>query len=894
MRARRILRRLALPLAGVLAACTTDGPTTGRESAAIAMRFLTPATVRTLVVEVTGPGIDSAVVLNLPVGADSVTTGSLLLPSGSARRFVVSAMDTADVVTHRADTTITLQPGTNPDLALRLEPLPGALGITVTFGGVRLTVSDSSLRVITVGDSASITASATRTDGTAIPTDSLTWASANPAVVGVVGGHLHGIRAGETHVTVSYRGAAARVGVQVLNPWTVAPVAALIDGGIDHSCAILSDGRVSCWGEGGAGQLGTGLYARRANPVPIVGDQAFATLSNGDFYSCGITTAGRLFCWGRNLEGQIGDGALVDRFSPVEVDPTQTFKAVATGQSHTCALTTAGAALCWGQNGNGQLGDGSTTNRPTPVAVSGEQVFVGVAVGTRHSCAWTAGGQTFCWGRNAGGELGDGTTTARFAPTRVAGSLRFVEVTAQGSHSCGLTITGVTYCWGVGSAGQLGTGTFPATQTTPARVSGSTVFVRVSAGRQFTCGIATDRSVHCWGRNTAGELGDGTSTGRAIPAPVSTLSQVVAIGAGSEHTCAITAAGTAQCWGRNSFSQLGEVEAIRSPAIIPGLSGATLISGGYFNSCSLNSTGNTTCWGSGLAVPTPFATEKTFTSIDHGDAYVCGIDAARSAWCWGANNAGKLGNGTEQYSATPQAVSGGLQFLRISGFYTHACGISTSNAIWCWGANHLGQIDDSGVNRLVPTAIPSSLSFADVSVGLYYSCALTTDGAMYCWGNNVSGSSALVPVLSAHRFIAIATSGNPYFCGIRADKQVVCTGSATNTVGQLIEGLSSAERIEGFANTLCATTTDRSVYCWGSNELGQLGDPSFVAASSDQAVRVAGLSSAVAIGGSYDTPCAALSDGTVWCWGFNANGEAGQPPQRFPRTVVGTQTFKTP
>jgi alpha-tubulin suppressor-like RCC1 family protein len=310
----------------------------------------------------------------------------------------------------------------------------------------------------------------------------------------------------------------------------------------------------------------------------------------------------------------------------------------------------------------------------------------------------------------------------------------------------------------------------------------------------------------------------------------------------------------------------------------------------------LSSSGNTTCWGVGLESPVANAVGKTFTSIEHGDAYVCGLDAARSAWCWGANDLGKLGIGTEVYQTTPQAVLGGQQFLKLSGFYTFACGINVGNALWCWGHNHMEQIDNSGSNRLVPTSLATTLRFTDVSVGLYYGCALATTGSMYCWGKEVSGSSALVEVMSAHRFTAIAVTGGVYICGIRMDKQVVCASSANDATGRVIEGLSNAERLEGFEGNTCAITTDRSVYCWGDNQFGQLGDPALPLGTSSwtRAVRVSGISSAVSIGGSYDTPCAALSNGTVSCWGFNANGEAGQPAPRVPRTVTGGLTFKGP
>jgi len=210
--------RLAVALLAwvALEGCTADGPLEGGRMSTVTMRFLTPATVKSLVVEVTGPGISPAVVMNIAVGADTVATGSLSLPSGSARRFVVTAVDTAGVHTHRADTTVTLQPGANPNLAMRLDPLPSSLGITVTFGGVRLVVPDASTRILSLGSTATIVAYAIRANGDTVSADSLTWGSSNPAVAAATsGGSVTGVRTGAANIAVSYRGASARIPVTV-------------------------------------------------------------------------------------------------------------------------------------------------------------------------------------------------------------------------------------------------------------------------------------------------------------------------------------------------------------------------------------------------------------------------------------------------------------------------------------------------------------------------------------------------------------------------------------------------------------------------------------------------------------------------------------------------------
>lgn len=217
MRTRAGARALLMAVLTLVAvAGCADGPLDSAREATVTMRFLTPATVRALIVDVSGPGIEPAVTVNVEVGPDTVATRTLTLPAGSARRFVVTAVDTAGVATHRADTTITLQAGTNPALAMRVAPLSGTLGITVTFGGARVTVSGTAARTLVEGDTLRIVATATRANGSAVPADSLEWGSLNPAIAIVSGGLVTGVREGNTEVTVSYQGISVPVAVTVL------------------------------------------------------------------------------------------------------------------------------------------------------------------------------------------------------------------------------------------------------------------------------------------------------------------------------------------------------------------------------------------------------------------------------------------------------------------------------------------------------------------------------------------------------------------------------------------------------------------------------------------------------------------------------------------------------
>lgn len=196
-------------------ACAGDGPVGSERPSSVVLNFLTPATVRVITVTVSGPGISPAVTRNITVGTDSTARDTIVVTAGAGRRFVFSAFDTAGVETHRADTTIRLLAGVNAPLAIRLVSLSASVGVTVTFGGARLSVSDTSTRSIATGDTARITASALAPNGAAVPADSLVWASSNPAVAVVSGGLVRGVRAGTALVSASWRGTAVRIPVLV-------------------------------------------------------------------------------------------------------------------------------------------------------------------------------------------------------------------------------------------------------------------------------------------------------------------------------------------------------------------------------------------------------------------------------------------------------------------------------------------------------------------------------------------------------------------------------------------------------------------------------------------------------------------------------------------------------
>ena len=391
---------------------------------------------------------------------------------------------------------------------------------------------------------------------------------------------------------------------------------AQVAGGDEHTCALLESGELKCWGSNDNGQLGLedtnargdefGEMGNNLSAVNLGTDLTANQVSSGTAHTCAILDDDEVKCWGTNEQGELGlgdtqkrgdeVGEMGDNLPEVNLGTDRTASEITVGESQSCAILDNGELKCWGGNGDGELGLGDTNDRGDETGEMGDDlstVDLGtsrtaatVAAGSEHTCALLDNSEVKCWGENVDGKLGLGDTESRGdEPGEMGDNLPAVDlgtnrtaaqIAVGDAHTCALLENGDVKCWGSGDEGGLGLGDtenrgddsgemgddLPTVDLGAGRTA-----VDIAAGGSYTCAVLDNGEVKCWGRNAEAELGLGDTENRGDePGEMGDNLPVVSLGTdrtaaqvitGESHTCVRFESKEVKCWGRNAEAELG-------------------------------------------------------------------------------------------------------------------------------------------------------------------------------------------------------------------------------------------------------------------------------------------------------------------------------------------------
>ncbi len=613
----------------------------------------------------------------------------------------------------------------------------------------------------------------------------------------------------------------------------------VISAGGKHSCSIKNlDGSLWCWGNNESGQLGNNTTTSVSSPRSI-SSESWQTVVTGDKHSCAIDENDALYCWGKNDAGQVGNGTTIPQEEPAAIATNADWRDISLGKNHSCAIKNDNFLWCWGSNTSLQLGHSPTNNRrPSLLSKTNADESIvteqwsATASGNSHTCAIHNTDQSlWCWGGNGNGQIGQGTISALIAePTELAAGSQWLSIAANGNHSCAIRSDSSLWCWGGNDAGQVGNGSNE-NVTTPTLINSATDWRIIDLGTDHSCGIKNDNTLWCWGDNSESQLGDGTTAPSNIPKQIGAASNWDKISLGKAFSCGINTNSELYCWGNNSVNQLG-----------------------YDSTTPV------------ISQPQQVGTDTDWANISSGENHSCAIKNDKTLWCWGRSNFGQAAQLAEADTKTPTQETSASSWLSVAAAGNHSCAVKEDSSLWCWGLNSQGQLgNNTNILKTVPTPVVGDSSWTELSLGVDHSCAIRDDGSLWCWGDNseaqlgdggsVANNTIPKQVGSATTWSSISL-GNQFSCGIQTD----------------------------------ATTSDQTLWCWGKNDLSQLGHapadnktPSQVDVAIDWKSVSAGNNHACAINSSNQS---------LFCWGDNAYGQLGQGdvlPEIIPMQV-GTGT----
>jgi len=652
-----------------------------------------------------------------------------------------------------------------------------------------------------------------------------------------------------------------------------------VSAGSIHTVAIANDGTLWAWGGNSLGQLGLGDTTTRSSPVQIGTLNDWIKITVGASYTMGIRSNNSLWVWGSNSIGQLGLflGATARRSSPVQLG-TLTWKEISGGISHTIAIRNDNTMWAWGANTSNALGINlaNTAHRSSPVQVGTLGTWVSASANLNWSTGLQSNDTRWAWGLNTSGQLGLGDTVTRSSPVQV-GSLSWSKVSAGETHSVAkLKSNNKLYTNGNQNGGRLGYEVnWMNNRSSPVQIGTETNWSTVYGGVSSVTAIKTDGTLWQWG---VLPLGDNAAVNRSSPVQIGTLTNWLEVNMGNGFTHAIKTDGTLWSWGSNSLGQLGLGNTVvrSSPVQVGTKTNWSKISAGISSVMGLDSVGYLYIAGgnsqgelayinysvNNLSSPIQIGVDTNWTSVTTGDSSVMALKSDGTIYAWGVNTTtGQLGLGDVINRSSPVQI-GTRSWTSVSMGATHAVGLRSDGTIWSWGAGGGGQLGANiATNRSSPVQIGTRADWKVISAGNLIGHGIRTDGTLWGWGTNTNGAvgdnttvtkSSPVQVGTLYTW-ASASSANAYTIGLATDGNLYSVGittgngvyyNATNFVnsrsspvqiGEKRNWLRLAKTGEGTSNGalhMVAIRTDGTLWGWGFNNEGQIGDGTIVNRSS--------------------------------------------------------------
>lgn len=586
-------------------------------------------------------------------------------------------------------------------------------------------------------------------------------------------------------------------------------------------------------------------------------------VASGDYHSLFLKSDGTVWAWGYNASGQLGDGTTTTRYTPVQVHGLTNVVEISANNQYSIALKSDGTVWAWGHGGNGQLGNGSTSNRNIPTQVSSLTNVKSITAGYIHALAVKEDGTVWAWGYNAHYQLGVGNTSNYTTPIQISALSNVKELAAGYYHSMALKEDGTVWTWGYGNNHQLGTGS-TGYSTTPAQVTSINAVKSIKAGYNHSMALKEDGTVWTWGYGYYGQLGVGNTSTYAYPQKTN-LSNVEKIGSGFYHSMAIKSDGTVYAWGYNAHGQLGDGTTTQRtyPIQITSLSNVLDISGGHSSSIAIKDKSISTC---------------------------------------GYNAYGQIGDGTTTQRNTPVKVldievkpivietsfDNNNIFYNPDYSFTPSTNIfAPSNEITC--SFYLDNLETPLETKVLTNPETNTqVSFQDIdlttlSEGIHTVKFEIIDDTGQSDSKSIDIEIMIEDINAPSGFLQVAT-GDQHAVLLKADGTVWTWGY--NNAGQVGNGtfvnsfepikVDSLENVVAIAanyNYSMALKADGTVWTWGYNGHGELGNGT--TSSSSIPVQVSGLTDIKSIAAGYLHAFAIKEDGTVWGWGYNSHYQLG-------------------